>query len=529
MGAGGQTAFVDYANNAGSNGTATSVYNGCVINANAGLIGSTEGTTRADLPAWLCHNSGAGANQFAEVDFNGCQFGGAGLGTYGTVVTLRFSGGTCGGAQLNATNGYFSGVRATQPFANGVVAAGVGGVVARNCVILPVGITGGFSYAVAGTLDYEDCTLDLRATTTNAYPIALFARQGALTMTWRDNVVLGSTAYLFALIDSATNADALAFDHNAYAGTASSLLVATAYNDGTITADRTFNQWQALGEDAGSIVATDLGVLADDSLSAASPAIDMGRDLGPATDYTGTLFAVRNDAGAFEYPLPALRGTPAGAQLAEGGGVTLSVPVAGNGPFTYQWLCNGAAVAGATGASLTLNPALPGQSGSYALVITNTGGSVTSAAAVVLITPLAFSSWQASRFTVAELANPAVSGPLADPDADGVCNLLEYAFGSDPRTPSAAVLPTARLVGGSDGPHLAITYRQLINATGVVYVVGVSSDLVSWDDSQTQVAPVGAPQPTGDGRTQWVTAQVVQPLPAGAGARQFLRVKIIDN
>ena len=83
------------------------------------------------------------------------------------------------------------------------------------------------------------------------------------------------------------------------------------------------------------------------------------------------------------------------------------------------------------------------------------------------------------------------------------------------------------MVGGSDGPHLAITYRQLINATGVVYVVGVSSDLVSWDDSQTQVAPVGAPQPTGDGRTELVTVEARQPAAPGTGARQFLAVGVV--
>ena len=42
--------------------------------------------------------------------------------------------------------------------------------------------------------------------------------------------------------------------------------------------------------------------------------------------------------------------------------------------------------------------------------------------------------WLAANFNATEQANTAVSGPSADPDADGVVNLLEYAFGSDPKS-----------------------------------------------------------------------------------------------
>lgn len=52
-----------------------------------------------------------------------------------------------------------------------------------------------------------------------------------------------------------------------------------------------------------------------------------------------------------------------------------------------------------------------------------------------------FAKWQAANFSAAELADAAVSGPNADPDGDGSNNLVEHAFGSDPRTGAASGVP----------------------------------------------------------------------------------------
>jgi sugar lactone lactonase YvrE len=75
---------------------------------------------------------------------------------------------------------------------------------------------------------------------------------------------------------------------------------------------------------------------------------------------------------------PDITAQPQGATIMDGGSVALSVTVAGGGPFTYQWYLNGAAVAGATGASFTATAP-----GSYTVAVTNPTASVTSAAAVV--------------------------------------------------------------------------------------------------------------------------------------------------
>ena len=64
--------------------------------------------------------------------------------------------------------------------------------------------------------------------------------------------------------------------------------------------------------------------------------------------------------------------------------VTLS---AGSQPITYQWIKDGAPLAGATLSGLRLDPVKLSDAGSYTLVATNAAGSVASAAAQLTVTP----------------------------------------------------------------------------------------------------------------------------------------------
>ena len=86
-------------------------------------------------------------------------------------------------------------------------------------------------------------------------------------------------------------------------------------------------------------------------------------------------------------PPPTIAAAPQSQQTGAGGEVTLSVVAGGVGPFTYQWQKDGVAVPGATAASLALGAVGVGQAGSYTVVVGNSGGSVTSAAAVLAVVP----------------------------------------------------------------------------------------------------------------------------------------------
>jgi hypothetical protein len=74
-----------------------------------------------------------------------------------------------------------------------------------------------------------------------------------------------------------------------------------------------------------------------------------------------------------------------------------------------------------------------------------------SASATVTIRDKPFDAWRFARFTPEELADPAISGDSADPDADGLSNLLEYALGAGPGppTPPPATPPPASTPDGS--------------------------------------------------------------------------------
>ncbi len=134
-----------------------------------------------------------------------------------------------------------------------------------------------------------------------------------------------------------------------------------------------------------------------------------------------------------------------------------------------------------------------------------------------------YNTWRLQHFTAAQLANPAVSGDLADPDGDGIPNLLEYALNLDPNAASAAGLPTAgqTTVGGSQ--YLTLTYTRVIAATGITYQPQVSGDLSTWNGGPGYTAPVSTTN-NPDGMTQTVVAQ--DAVAMTAGGRRFMRLQV---
>jgi uncharacterized delta-60 repeat protein len=80
---------------------------------------------------------------------------------------------------------------------------------------------------------------------------------------------------------------------------------------------------------------------------------------------------------------------PQGGDYWGGASVTLRAEVVGGSALAYQWLKDGAPLAGATAPALALPAAEPAQAGTYRLRVTHTGGVAESAAAVLTFTPSA--------------------------------------------------------------------------------------------------------------------------------------------
>jgi len=89
---------------------------------------------------------------------------------------------------------------------------------------------------------------------------------------------------------------------------------------------------------------------------------------------------------------------------------------------------------------------------------------------------LNFEAWRTQHFNAAELLDPAISGPTADPDGDGFANLVEYALGADPRANSAASAPQV----GATASDWTFTYTRPADRSDLTYTVECSTNLVTW-------------------------------------------------
>jgi len=82
---------------------------------------------------------------------------------------------------------------------------------------------------------------------------------------------------------------------------------------------------------------------------------------------------------------PIVLRSPTAASATSGSTATFSAEVAAVPDATYQWFKNGAAIRGATSASLTLPRVTAGDAGRYTLTATNASGSATSEAAALVV------------------------------------------------------------------------------------------------------------------------------------------------
>ena len=140
-----------------------------------------------------------------------------------------------------------------------------------------------------------------------------------------------------------------------------------------------------------------------------------------------------------------------------------------------------------------------------------------------LVGPAApYQTWQASHFTAAQLANPAVSGDLADPDGDGVVNLLEYALGLDPLSANRTGLPVVTTTSRVGTTNLALTYTKVKTATDLTYLVEVSADLVTWNSGSGYTADVAVLH---QGTTEQVTTRDLTAISAATPYR-FMRLRV---
>lgn len=133
-------------------------------------------------------------------------------------------------------------------------------------------------------------------------------------------------------------------------------------------------------------------------------------------------------------------------------------------------------------------------------------------------------NWRAAQFG-ANVSDSQIAGDGADPDKDGIANLMEYALGGDPNGGARTILPMTTI----PVDRLQMGFSRL-QPSDVSYVMEASPDLVNWTPIATFAANGNAwtgpatVNETGTGSTRSVTVQDTQIV--GSGSKRFLRLKV---
>ncbi len=128
--------------------------------------------------------------------------------------------------------------------------------------------------------------------------------------------------------------------------------------------------------------------------------------------------------------------------------------------------------------------------------------------------PGTFADWQLQHFDAAQIANADIAAANADPDGDGVPNLLEFAVGGNPLAPDA----TNAVVAGklAAGNQFDFEFQERHALVNVVRQFEVSDDLIHWTESAP--ASVTQIQDLGD-HSRWRATFPVN------GVAQYFRVR----
>jgi len=156
------------------------------------------------------------------------------------------------------------------------------------------------------------------------------------------------------------------------------------------------------------------------------------------------------------------------------------------------------------------NPVSFGEDGEGELFIVSLFGQVYE------ITQAPWYLWRNRHFSREQILDPEISGPHADPNGNGVPNLLAHALGMDPLAAGEPV-PVEMRVEGDDGEqYLALWVKKAPGTTDVSLVVESSDSLLpgSWSEQTTVVI-----SDSSEGLL------VRDAVPVGQASRRFLRLR----
>ncbi len=197
--------------------------------------------------------------------------------------------------------------------------------------------------------------------------------------------------------------------------------------------------------------------------------------------------------------------------IPENKALSLVASVLGSKPMTYQWYKDGSPIKNANMTKLYFSNVLTRDSGQYTFEATNAAGSL-SMSMVLTVT-----SSQISSANI--VAGADVLTADADPDNDGLANLIEHALGSDPADPDSTYAPAIDIVDdGSGETFFSFHFTENKLASDVITIVEQSTDLQTWEPIDLNEAAVSTID-RGDLNETTVY------IPTSSGAR-FFRIRV---
>lgn len=129
-------------------------------------------------------------------------------------------------------------------------------------------------------------------------------------------------------------------------------------------------------------------------------------------------------------------------------------------------------------------------------------------------------NWQATHWPCE--CNPQIIGPAADPDADGVVNVAEYAQGTSPKITDPQRRPQASIIWHNSQPYGALVFHRAKTATDILFLPVMASQ---WTGSPWE--PMSQIHLVEDlGEVERVTMRDAQPLPAAPRRWYQLRLQM---
>lgn len=139
-----------------------------------------------------------------------------------------------------------------------------------------------------------------------------------------------------------------------------------------------------------------------------------------------------------------------------------------------------------------------------------------------LVTAATFAQWQGHAFDDSDMVFPEIAGPTADPDGDGLTNLIEFVFDLPPNHPGSLPVnlfqAAPQWVNGHQYLHATCLHRALSSDVGLVFEVSV--DLTNWQSSDVVIQPTESV----DGWQQ-TTARDLAPCNSFSNPR-FIRLRV---